>query len=133
LLQGQFLGSASPKAAMVLRNGWDGIWDGERDSDEYRVECGCSESKLADSNVDFLCREAPGYYCSIRSTYLGCRRMSALGLQFKWGRRLRRVRVCVYGQDAFREYFRKFPRMLSVNAHGGLIALAAPVEKGQIR
>lgn len=64
--------------------------------------------------------------------------MSALGPPLKWGRRLRRskrlglaVRVCVYGQDAFRERFREFTRMLSVNAHGGLIALAAPVEKGQ--
>jgi hypothetical protein len=64
--------------------------------------------------------------------------MSALGPQLKWGRRLRRskrlglaVHVCVYGQDAFRERFREFTRMLSVNAHGGLIALAAAVEKGQ--
>jgi hypothetical protein len=64
--------------------------------------------------------------------------MSAFGPQLKWGRPLRRskrlglaVRVCVYGQDTFRERFREFTQMLSVNAYGGLIALAAPVEKGQ--
>jgi len=64
--------------------------------------------------------------------------MNALGPQLKWGRQLRRskrlglaVRVCAYGQNVFRERFREFTQMLSVNAHGGLIALAAPVEKGQ--
>lgn len=41
------------------------------------------------------------------------------------------VRVCAYGQDVFRERFREFTNMLSVNAHGGLIALAAAVEQGQ--
>jgi hypothetical protein len=64
--------------------------------------------------------------------------MSAFGPQLKQGRRLRRskrlglaVGVCVHGQDASRERFREFTQMLSVNAYGGLIALAAPVEKGQ--
>jgi hypothetical protein len=64
--------------------------------------------------------------------------MSALSPQLKWGRKLRRskrlglaFRVCVYGQDVFREHFREFTQMLSVNAHGGLIALAAAVEEGQ--
>jgi hypothetical protein len=38
------LDPASPKAAVALGTGEDGIWDGERDSDERRVECGCSES-----------------------------------------------------------------------------------------
>ena len=37
----------------------------------------------------------------------------------------------VFGQDVFRESFNEFARMLSVNAHGGALALAARVEKGQ--
>jgi hypothetical protein len=41
------------------------------------------------------------------------------------------VRVHVVGQDAFREPFSEFTRMLSVNAHGGSLALAARVEEGQ--
>lgn len=41
------------------------------------------------------------------------------------------VPVKVYGQDIFGESFREFTRMLSVNADGGLLALAARIEKGQ--
>lgn len=54
------------------------------------------------------------------------------------GRRTRRskrlglaVPVRVYGQNAFGEAFREFTNMLSVNADGGLLALAANVEEGQ--
>ena len=39
--------------------------------------------------------------------------------------------VQVYGQNAFGEPFREFTQMLSVSAHGGLLALAANVDKGQ--
>jgi uncharacterized DUF497 family protein len=39
--------------------------------------------------------------------------------------------VHVFGQDVFRESFSEFTRMLSVNAHGGSLALAARVEKDQ--
>lgn len=39
--------------------------------------------------------------------------------------------VRVLGQNVFRETFSEFTRMLSVNAHGGSLALAARVEKGQ--
>ena len=41
------------------------------------------------------------------------------------------VRVHVFGQDIFLESFNEFTHMLSVNAHGGAIALAARVKKGQ--
>jgi hypothetical protein len=58
--------------------------------------------------------------------------------QIRQGRELRRskrlglsVPVHVLGQDVFREFFDEFTRMLSVNAHGGSLALAAKVEKGQ--
>ena len=51
------------------------------------------------------------------------------------GRRSKRlvlgVRVHVFGLDAFRECFDEFTRMLSVNAHGGSLALAARVQEGQ--
>jgi hypothetical protein len=39
--------------------------------------------------------------------------------------------VHVLGQDVFRESFNEFTRMLSINAHGGALALAARVQKGQ--
>lgn len=64
--------------------------------------------------------------------------MSSSLAQIKLGRQLRRskrlalsVPVEVYGQDAFGESFREFTRMLSVNAHGGLLALAARVQTDQ--
>jgi len=41
------------------------------------------------------------------------------------------VPVKVYGQDVFGEPFREFTRMLSVNADGGLLALADRIQKGQ--
>jgi len=41
------------------------------------------------------------------------------------------VPVHVFGQDVFRESFNEFTRMMSVNAHGGAVALAARIEKGQ--
>lgn len=41
------------------------------------------------------------------------------------------VPVKVYGQDVFGEPFREFTSMLSVNADGGLLALAARIQKGQ--
>jgi hypothetical protein len=41
------------------------------------------------------------------------------------------VRVHVVGQDVFQESLSEFTRMLSVNAHGGSLALAARVEEGQ--
>ncbi len=37
----------------------------------------------------------------------------------------------VLGHDVFREFFDEFTRMLSVNAAGGSLALAARVQKGQ--
>jgi hypothetical protein len=58
--------------------------------------------------------------------------------QIRPGRQLRRskrlilsVPVHVFGKDVFRESFNEFTRMVSVNAHGGALALAAKVEKGQ--
>jgi hypothetical protein len=64
--------------------------------------------------------------------------MSSAALRPKLARRLRRskrlglsVPVKVYGKDAFGQPFREFTQMLSVSAHGGLLALAASVEKGQ--
>jgi hypothetical protein len=41
------------------------------------------------------------------------------------------VPVRVYGQNIFGESFREYTRMLSVNAYGGSLALAARVQKGQ--
>lgn len=41
------------------------------------------------------------------------------------------VRVHVFGQDTFLEAFNEFTHTLSVNAHGGALALAAKVEKGR--
>ena len=37
----------------------------------------------------------------------------------------------VFGQDIFLESFNEFAHMLSVNAHGGALALAARVQRGQ--
>lgn len=37
----------------------------------------------------------------------------------------------VFGQDIFLESFNEFTHMLSVNAHGGALALAAKLRKGQ--
>ena len=58
--------------------------------------------------------------------------------QIRPGRQLRRskrlvlsVPVHVFGQDVFRESFNEFTRMVSVNAHGGALAIAARIEKGQ--
>jgi hypothetical protein len=39
--------------------------------------------------------------------------------------------VHVFGQDVFQESFSEFTHMLSVNAHGGALALAARVRPGQ--
>jgi hypothetical protein len=41
------------------------------------------------------------------------------------------VPVRVYGKDAHGKPFREFTQMLSVNAHGGMLALAAVVNEGQ--
>lgn len=41
------------------------------------------------------------------------------------------IRVHVFGVDVFREPFNEFTRMLSVNAHGGALALASRVDLGQ--
>jgi hypothetical protein len=41
------------------------------------------------------------------------------------------VPVRVYGKDIAGEPFRELTRMLSVNANGGLLALAATVQEGQ--
>jgi hypothetical protein len=41
------------------------------------------------------------------------------------------IPVHVFGQDVFLESFNEFTRMLTVNAHGGSLALAARVEEGQ--
>jgi hypothetical protein len=41
------------------------------------------------------------------------------------------VRVHVFGLDVFRECFNEFTHMISVNAHGGSLALAARVQEGQ--
>jgi hypothetical protein len=58
--------------------------------------------------------------------------------QTKLGRQLRRskrlalsVPVQVHGRDVFGEAFHEFATMRSVNAHGGLLALAARVQTGQ--
>ena len=58
--------------------------------------------------------------------------------QIRAGRERRRskrlalsVRVHVLGQDVFRELFDEFTCMLSVNAYGGSLALAASAKKGQ--
>ncbi len=64
--------------------------------------------------------------------------MNPSGPQFRLGKPRRRskrlklsVEVQVYGEDVFRESFREFTHMLAVNAYGGLLALAARVQKGQ--
>lgn len=61
-----------------------------------------------------------------------------MGTQIRSDRRLRRskrlvlsIRVHVFGQDIFQESFSEFTHMLSVNAHGGALALAARVRAGQ--
>lgn len=61
-----------------------------------------------------------------------------MGTQTRLDRPLRRskrlglsIRVHVFGQDIFLESFNEFTHMLSVNAHGGAVALAAKVKKGQ--
>ena len=41
------------------------------------------------------------------------------------------IPVHVFGQDIFLESFNEFAHMLSVNAHGGALALAAKVREGQ--
>jgi len=64
--------------------------------------------------------------------------MDALSPQIGFGRTLRRskrlglaVPVQVYGQDSFREPFREHAHTISVSLHGGAVALAANVRKGQ--
>jgi len=64
--------------------------------------------------------------------------MSLSASPSKSGRRLRRskrlglfVPVWVYGKDMSGEPFRELTRTLSVDAHGGLIALVAAVQEGQ--
>jgi len=61
-----------------------------------------------------------------------------MNAQFGPGRPIRRskrlvlsIRVHVFGQDIFLESFNEFTHMLSVNAHGGALALAARVQQGQ--
>ena len=61
-----------------------------------------------------------------------------MSAQTRPGRPLRRskrlglsIRVHVFGQDIFLESFNEFTHMLSVNAHGGALALAARVGPGQ--
>jgi hypothetical protein len=61
-----------------------------------------------------------------------------MNAQIRPGRQLRRskrlvlsVPVHVFGQNVFRESFNEFTRMVSVNAHGGALAIAARIEKGQ--
>lgn len=75
------------------------------------------------------------YHCA--QMICGCKVRVVMNPQIR-SRRIRRskrlvlsVRVHVVGQDAFRESFSEFTRMLSVNAHGGSLALAARVEEGQ--
>jgi hypothetical protein len=41
------------------------------------------------------------------------------------------IRVHVFGLNVFRESFNEFTHMLSVNANGGSLALAARVHQGQ--
>jgi hypothetical protein len=64
--------------------------------------------------------------------------MSPPASQIKLGRRPRRskrlglsVAVRVYGKDISGETFRELTRTLSVDANGGLLALAATVQEGQ--
>jgi hypothetical protein len=61
-----------------------------------------------------------------------------MNAQFRPGRKIRRskrlvlsIPVHVFGQDIFLESFNEFAHMLSVNAHGGALALAARVQQGQ--
>jgi hypothetical protein len=42
------------------------------------------------------------------------------------------VPVHVYGKDMFGDSFREFTRVVSVSVHGGLLALAARVQKSQV-
>ena len=58
--------------------------------------------------------------------------------QIRAGRPIRRskrlvlsIPVHVFGQDIFLESFNEFAHMLSLSAHGGALALAAKVQKGQ--
>jgi hypothetical protein len=56
----------------------------------------------------------------------------ASGRPLRRSKRLRlAVPVQVYGQDSFRESFREYARTVSVSLHGGAVALAARVQKGQ--
>jgi hypothetical protein len=61
-----------------------------------------------------------------------------MNAQFRPDRQIRRskrlvlsIPVHVFGQDIFLESFNEFAHMLSVNAHGGALALAAKVREGQ--
>ena len=58
--------------------------------------------------------------------------------QIRPGRQIRRskrlalsIRVHVFGLNVFRESFNEFTHMLSVNANGGSLALAAKIHEGQ--
>lgn len=64
--------------------------------------------------------------------------MSATAVPMKVRRQFRRSKrlglsfpVSVRGQDALGEAFHEFTEVVSVNAHGALLALAANVQKGQ--
>lgn len=78
------------------------------------------------------------YYCSNLIAVLFSPSMNRSGPQIKSARQSRRsarvvlsVPVQVHGRDVFGEAFHEFTTMRSVNAHGGLLALAARVQKGQ--
>ena len=75
------------------------------------------------------------YYCASPVAILIS---GGMDTQIRPGRQLRRskrlvlsIPVHVFGQDVFTESFNEFTHMLSVNAHGGALALAARVQKGQ--
>ena len=82
---------------------------------------------------------ASGYHCLRSNAALFSHSMSLLLPTANSGRKLRRskrlalsVPVQVYGRDVFGETFHEFTNMRSINAYGGLLALAARVQKGQI-
>lgn len=91
-----------------------------------------------DKGRDVLNTRSFPYYCSASIGRPTLASMNRLAPSIKFGRARRRskrlglsVPVQVYGLNACGESFREFTRMLSVNAYGGLLALAARVEKGQ--
>ena len=75
------------------------------------------------------------YYCASPAAILISGDMDT---QIRPGRQPRRskrlvlsIPVHVFGQDVFTESFNEFTHMVSVSAHGGALALAARVQKGQ--